>query len=85
MADINNQDMNVILPVYYGVEFLEQSLPPLIATLDKKELQELIVIDDISLYESVKIAKAFGATITFPGGRNFVVWILSALWKPNQL
>lgn len=64
------QNISVIMPVYNGIGFLEQSLPPLIAMLDKNEIQELIVIDDGSLDESVKLAKKLGATILFSGGRK---------------
>lgn len=70
MDNKNNQDISVIMPVYNGIGFLEQSLPPLVAMLDNKEILELIVIDDGSLDESVALATKFGAKILFSGGRK---------------
>jgi glycosyltransferase involved in cell wall biosynthesis len=70
MGNKNNQDISVIMPVYNGIGFLEKSLPPLVAMLNKKEIQELIVIDDGSLDKSAEIAKNFGAKILFSGGRK---------------
>ena len=66
----NGQNISVIMPVYNGIGFLEKSLPPLVAMLDRKEILELIVIDDGSLDESVVLAKELGATILFSGGRK---------------
>lgn len=66
----NGRNISVIMPVYNGIGFLEKSLPPLVALLDRKEILELIVIDDGSLDESVALAKKLGATILFSGGRK---------------
>ncbi len=70
MENQNDHSISVIMPVFNGVGFLERSLPPLVAMLDKKEILELIVIDDGSLDESVALAKSFGATILYSGGRK---------------
>lgn len=70
MNNKTNQNISVIMPVYNGVGFLEQSLPPLFALLGNKEILELIVIDDGSTDESVALAKKFGAKILYSGGRK---------------
>jgi glycosyltransferase involved in cell wall biosynthesis len=62
--------ISIIMPVYNGIGFLEKSLPPLAAMLEKKEVIELIVIDDGSLDESIALAKEFGATVLKSGGRK---------------
>ena len=46
MENKNNPSISAIMPVYNGVGFLERSLPPLVSMLEKKEILELIVIDD---------------------------------------
>ncbi len=66
----NGQNISVIMPVYNGIGFLEKSLPPLVAMLDRKEILELIVIDDGSQDESAVLAKKLGATLLFSGGRK---------------
>lgn len=63
-------NISVIMPVYNGSSFLEQSLPPLVGMLRAKEIHELIVIDDGSEDKSVVIAKKLGAKILFSGGRK---------------
>jgi glycosyltransferase involved in cell wall biosynthesis len=68
--DINGQNISVIMPVFNGIGFIEKSLPPLVAMLDRKEILELIVIDDGSLDESAKMAKKIGATLLLSGGRK---------------
>lgn len=69
MENQSNQKISIIMPVYNGIGFLEQSLPPLVAMLERKEILELIVIDDGSLDESVALAEEFGAKILYTGGR----------------
>ena len=40
--------ISVIMPVYNGVEFIQKSLPPLVAMKERGEIHELIVVDDTS-------------------------------------
>lgn len=70
MENKNNPSISAIMPVYNGVGFLERSLPPLVSMLEKKEILELIVIDDGSTDESVALLKEFGVKIMFSGGRK---------------
>ena len=65
-----NKAISVIMPVYNGVGFLEKSLPPLVQMLEKKEILELIIIDDGSTDETVALVEKFGVKILYSGGRK---------------
>lgn len=61
--------ISVIMPVYNGEEFLPQSLPPLVAMLERGVIAELIVVDDSSDDASAAIATRWGARVVPSGGR----------------
>jgi glycosyltransferase involved in cell wall biosynthesis len=61
--------ISVIMPVYNGVEFITQSLPPLLAMQHRGEILEVIVVDDSSTDDSRQLAEAMGATVLSSGGR----------------
>jgi len=69
---VTNTDVlkiSVIMPVYNGVTFIKQSLPPLIAMLNRQEVCEVIVVDDSSEDETIAIAEKLGAKVIPSGGR----------------
>ena len=57
------------MPVFNGSGFLEQSLRPLIEMLGRKEILEVIVVDDGSTDGSAKMAERLGARTLHTGGR----------------
>ncbi|MCI0666636.1 MAG: glycosyltransferase [Methylococcaceae bacterium] len=57
------------MPVYNGAGFIRQSLPPLAAMLERKEIIELLIVDDGSTDDSVEIARAMQARILSTNGR----------------
>jgi glycosyltransferase involved in cell wall biosynthesis len=61
--------VSVIMPVYNAVEFLVQSLPPLIDMLHNNEILEVIVVDDSSTDETPQVAARMGARVIPSGGR----------------
>lgn len=61
--------VSVIMPVYNGVEFIKQSLPPLVAMKDRGEVLEVIVVDDTSTDETPQLAAEMGARVLPSGGR----------------
>ncbi len=61
--------ISVIMPVYNGSEFILQSLPPVMAMLQRGEILEVIVIDDGSTDESADIARSLGAIVMSSGTR----------------
>ena len=67
--EIKNLTISVIMPVFNGVEFIKQSIPPLVEMLDNDEIVELMVVDDSSTDETIKLAKELGATVINSGGR----------------
>lgn len=62
-------DIDIIMPVYNGEEFIVKSLPPLLAMKQRGEVREVIVVDDSSLDSSVMIAQQLGAKVISTGGR----------------
>jgi GT2 family glycosyltransferase len=60
--------VSAIMPVYNGSEYLERSLPPLIAMLER-DLLEVIVVDDSSTDGSGELAERMGARVIPSGGR----------------
>lgn len=61
--------VSVIMPAYNAMEFLVQSLPPLIEMLHNNEILEVIVADDSSTDESPQVAARMGARVIPSGGR----------------
>ena len=61
--------ISVIMPVYNGVGFIEQSLPPLLAMQGQGQILEVIVVDDSSTDATVATATGLGATMLASGGR----------------
>lgn len=70
MATTKNHSISVIMPVYNGIGFIEKSLPPIVAMLEEKKIEELIVIDDGSTDDTVSYAEGLGAKILHSGGRK---------------
>lgn len=61
--------ISVIMPVYNGTDFITQSLPPLVAMLERGEILDLIVADDGSTDDTVAVAEKLGARVIDSGGR----------------
>jgi len=61
--------ISVIMPVYNGIEFIKQSLPPLVAMRDRGEVLEVLVVDDTSSDDTPGVARSLGATVMPSGGR----------------
>lgn len=57
------------MPVFNGSEFISTSLPPLAAMMERREIIELIVVNDGSTDDTVKIAEQIGARVHHTGGR----------------
>ncbi len=62
--------ISAIVPVYNGMGFLEQSLPPLLRLLALGEIAEVIVADDGSTDGSGAWARDQGARVLPTGGRE---------------
>ena len=61
--------ISAIMPVYNGAGYIDTSIPPLAAMLQRGEISELIVVNDGSTDNSVEIAEGLGATVHHTGGR----------------
>jgi glycosyltransferase involved in cell wall biosynthesis len=61
--------ISVIMPVYNGIEFIQQSLPPLVGMRDRGEVLEVIVVDDTSSDNTPDVARRLGADVMPSGGR----------------
>lgn len=61
--------ISVIMPVYNGIEFIKQSLPPLVAMRECGEVVEVIVVDDTSSDDTPDVARRLGADVMPSGGR----------------
>lgn len=61
--------ISVVMPVYNGVEFITQSIPPLIEMFRRGELVEVLVVDDGSTDNTVALSQELGATVLHSGGR----------------
>lgn len=67
--DNTSSGISVIMPVYNGAAFIPLSVPPLIAMQQRGEIFEVIVIDDGSTDDSIKLAQQMGARVLSSGGR----------------
>jgi len=61
--------ISVIMPVYNGIDFIRQSLPPLMAMKERGEVLEVIVVDDTSSDDTPHVARSLGAQVMPSGGR----------------
>lgn len=61
--------VSVIMPVYNGIGFITQSLPPLVEMQQRGEVLEVIVIDDSSTDGTWELAEQLGARVLSSGGR----------------
>ena len=61
--------ISVIMPVFNAVDYIVQSLPPLIEMLGEGEIIEIIVVDDSSTDETLQVAERLGARVIPSGGR----------------
>jgi GT2 family glycosyltransferase len=61
--------ISVIMPVYNGADFIQRSLPPLLAMQERGEILEVIVVDDGSTDDTRQIAGQLGARLESSGGR----------------
>lgn len=62
--------ISAIMPVYNGREYLERSLPPLLAMLARGELLEIVVADDGSTDGSGDYCRERGVRVVTTGGRK---------------
>ena len=62
--------ISAIMPVYNGLTYLQQSLPPLLAMLARGELLEIVVADDGSTDGSGDYCRGRGARVVTTGGRK---------------
>jgi len=62
--------ISAVMPVYNGRDYLQQSLPPLVAMLARGELLEIVVADDGSTDGSGDFCRAHGAQVVTTGGRK---------------
>ncbi|NQX89109.1 MAG: glycosyltransferase family 2 protein [Halioglobus sp.] len=61
--------VSVIMPVYNGLRFMSQSLPPLMDMREQGEVLEVIVVDDGSTDGSRRLAEDLGCRVLRSGGR----------------
>lgn len=61
--------ISVIMPVYNGIEYIDRSLPPLIAMRERGDVAEVIVVDDGSTDGTAARCRELGATVRPSGGR----------------
>lgn len=61
--------ISIIMPVYNGHDFIVQSLPPLVAMMQRGEVREVIVVDDSSTDDTATLAAELGARVIPSGGR----------------
>ncbi len=61
--------ISIVMPAYNAVAFLPYSLPPLTKLLKRKEVLELLVIDDSSSDDTARMAAEMGARVIPSGGR----------------
>jgi len=68
--DAKRPTISAVMPVYNGCDYLQQSLPPLVAMLARGELCEIVVADDCSTDGSGDFCRAHGARVVTTGGRK---------------
>lgn len=66
---VKTPSVSLIMPVYNGIEYIKQSLPPLVEMKKRGEILEVIVVDDTSSDATPDVAKELGATVIPSGGR----------------
>ena len=91
--DNNPNSISVIMPAYNAVDYMKQSLPPLIAMRDRGEIEEVIVVDDQSTDDTAAFAKSLGATVmqtpqnggpglarnlAAPEAKGDIIWLVDA-------
>jgi glycosyltransferase involved in cell wall biosynthesis len=57
------------MPVFNGLDYVDQSLPPLLAMRERGEVAEVIVVDDGSTDATPQRCRELGATVMDSGGR----------------
>jgi glycosyltransferase involved in cell wall biosynthesis len=68
MTNAKALTISAIMPVYNGRDYLERSLPPLLAMLAHGELLEIVVADDGSTDGSGDYCRERGARVVTTGG-----------------
>jgi glycosyltransferase involved in cell wall biosynthesis len=63
------REISVIMPLYNGVDFIQLSLPPLIAMQRRGDICEVIVVDDGSTDDGAEIAIELGVRVVSTDGR----------------
>lgn len=66
---MSSPSVSVIMPVYNGVDYIRQSLPPLVAMQQRGEILEVVVVDDTSTDPTPQVAAELGARVIPSGGR----------------
>lgn len=62
--------ITAVMPVYNGRSFIEQSLPPLLDMRKRGDILEVVVVDDGSVDDTIRIAAEMGARVISTGGRH---------------
>lgn len=69
-AEAARPSLSVVMPVYNGLHFLRESLPPLLAASETEPVPiEVLVVDDGSVDGSADFAREHGARVIASGGR----------------
>ncbi len=63
MADAPRMTISIVMPAYRAAHLLDQVLTPLIAMRDAGEVDEVLVVDDVSPDDTAAKARAMGATV----------------------
>jgi glycosyltransferase involved in cell wall biosynthesis len=58
-----HETISVIMPMYNAKHHLPLVLKPLLAMLERGELAEVLVVDDVSTDDSIAVARELGATV----------------------
>lgn len=63
MTNSKRQTISIIMPAYNAANLLPRVLAPLIEMRDKGEVEEIIVVDDVSSDNTVEVAENLGARV----------------------